>query len=154
MMNTTRLRSSSLGRDIQRRNREPRVDRPTDRIANDATRPSIEDNRDISKSVDDGHVGQVRDPELVRTIKGHILRMIWEDGLIVVAVRGGDITAASVRLEVMLTHQPLDPLMVGRHALMAKRGLHAAPAIGLELVADQVIAASSSASPARAAGMA
>jgi hypothetical protein len=82
-------------------------------------------------------VGQVRYPELVRAIKDGILRTIREDGLIMVTVGGGDITPAAARLQIVLAHQALDPLLVGDHAAMAKRRLHAAPAIGFELVADR-----------------
>lgn len=49
-----------------------------------------------------------------------------------VAVGGGDIAPAAERLKIMLAHQALDPLVVGNNTLMAKRGLHAAPAIGFE----------------------
>ena len=54
-----------------------------------------------------------------------------------VTVGGGDITPAAARLQIVLAHQALDPLLVGDHAAMAKRRLHAAPAIGFELVADR-----------------
>nr|WP_245270103.1 hypothetical protein [Nitrobacter hamburgensis] len=57
--------------------------------------------------------------------------------MIVVAVGGGDITPAAARLKIVLAHQAFDPLVVGDHASMAKRRLHAAPAIGFELVADR-----------------
>jgi hypothetical protein len=53
-----------------------------------------------------------------------------------VAVGGCGITPAAARLQVMLAHQSLDPLVVRDHALMAERGLHAAPAISFELIAD------------------
>jgi len=54
-----------------------------------------------------------------------------------VAVGGGSITPAAAQLKVVLAHQALDPFVVGDYALMAKRRLHAASAIGFELVADR-----------------
>jgi hypothetical protein len=47
------------------------------------------------------------------------------------------VASTAARLKIVLAHQTLDPLVVGDHALMAKRRLHAAPAISFKLVADR-----------------
>lgn len=52
-------------------------------------RPCVEDDRRIGKAADNCDIGEVRDPELVWTIKNDILRTIREDGLIMIAVGSG-----------------------------------------------------------------
>lgn len=78
-----------------------------------------QDDHHIGEASADGDIGQVRDPELVRAIEDDTLRMIREDGLIMVTVGGGDVTSTAAWLKIVLAHQALDPLVVGDHALMA-----------------------------------
>lgn len=54
-----------------------------------------------------------------------------------VAVGRGDVPPAAPWLQIMLTHEVADLLVVHHHAPLPERGPDPAPAIGLEFVADR-----------------
>ncbi|MBB4633829.1 hypothetical protein [Sphingosinicella soli] len=54
-----------------------------------------------------------------------------------IAVGGRDKTHAAGRLKVMVTHQALDPLIIGDHALVAERSLQTAPTLSFERGANR-----------------
>jgi hypothetical protein len=99
MVDATRRRSSPLSRGVQRGQRQADVDRTTDCIANGAARPDVEDHRNIGEALDDGDIGDVGDPELVRSVDDQVFGSIGIDRLIVIAVGGRDIPAAAARLK-------------------------------------------------------
>ena len=65
MMNAAGGRRCDSDRRLQGGDRQAGVDRSADRVADDLTRPGIEDGGDIDEAARDGDVGDVRDPELV-----------------------------------------------------------------------------------------
>ena len=62
MVNASRWRLAALDRDLERGNRQPGIDRAADRIADDPTRPGVEDDRDVDEACRDREVGDVGDP--------------------------------------------------------------------------------------------
>ena len=56
---------------LQRGCREPGIDRAADCIADDAARPGVEDSGKIDEARSDRDIGDVRHPELVRTVDEH-----------------------------------------------------------------------------------
>src|SRR5260221_6149019 len=60
MMNASGGRPAGADRRLQRRNREPRIDRAADAIADNLARPGIEDGCQVDESGCDRHVGNVR----------------------------------------------------------------------------------------------
>jgi hypothetical protein len=128
---------AALDRGVERGERQADVDRAADRIADGPTRPGVENDRDVSEAFDDGDVGYVRDPELVRSVDRQVFGPIGIDRLVMIAVGRGDISAAPAGLKVVLAHQPADLLVVDDQSSMPQLGAHASPAIGFELVADR-----------------
>lgn len=91
----------------------------------------------MGKAADDGDVGEIRYPELIATIEYELLRTIGEDRMVMIAVDGGDIAPSAARLQIVLAHQTLDPLVICDDALVCG----ALPVRGashrLRLVADR-----------------
>src|SRR4051812_41388015 len=121
---------------LQRRDRDPRLHRPADRIADHLARPGVEDGREIDEARADGDLGEIGNPEPVRPVRHEALGQIGEDRLVMVAVGGCDEASAVPRLKLVLAHQAADLLAVDDDALVAERGADAAIAVALELVAD------------------
>ena len=83
-------RVTELDRRRERRKGQPGIDPPAERVADDAPRPCIHDRSQIDEAAEDRDVGQVGDPELVRAINLALSGEVREDGLVVIAVGGGD----------------------------------------------------------------
>ena len=75
----------------------------------------------VDEAAEDGDVGQIGNPELVRAIDLAVPGAIREDRLIMVAVRDGDEAAPARRMHGVLAHQALDLLVVHRPAPMPQR---------------------------------
>jgi hypothetical protein len=88
---------------------DARIHRPADRIADDLSRPSVED----------GDVDQVRYQKLVRAIGNDTLCQISENWPGVIAVSRDDIAPTLFGLQVVLAHQAAQLLVVNHHTLMA-----------------------------------
>ena len=73
---------------------EPRIDRPADGVTYDPTRPGIEDRGQVHEASRDCDMGDVGHPELVGTIRRHVVREVSEDRIIVIAIRRRDKTPA------------------------------------------------------------
>jgi hypothetical protein len=125
-----------LDRHFQGGDGEPGVQGPADGVADDAARPGVQDHRDVDEAGGDRDIGKVGNPQPIGAIDGDLLPPVAKDRLIVVAVRRPHEPPARPRLEAVLTHQPADPLVVGHDPLLAQRRSDAAPAIGLERVAN------------------
>lgn len=67
VMHETRRRSAARDGCFECGDRQACIDGSTDGIANDAAGTGIQDDRDLGEAACDRHVGQVRDPELVRS---------------------------------------------------------------------------------------
>src|SRR6516164_9426052 len=137
MVNAAGLRFSALDCGVERRERQADVDRAADRIADRPARPGVENDRNVSKAIDDGDVGNVGDPELVWPVDPQILGAVGINRLVMVAVGRGDIAPPPARLKVVLTHQPADLLVIDDHSSMAQLGANASPAVGFKLLADR-----------------
>lgn len=74
------------------------------------------------------------DPELIRAAQHDRVGQIRKDRQVVGAVSSRDVSSATAGLQVVLTHQPFDPLMIGNDALVLLGSPDPAPAIGFELV--------------------
>src|SRR5271155_5295418 len=95
------------------------------RLRHFRTRNNSELAKQESRPADNGDIGEVRHPELVKAVQDQFPRAVGEDWLIMIAVGGSDVAAPVARLQIMLTHQAFDSLVVGDDALMTKRGLDA-----------------------------
>ena len=138
MVDASGWRVAAFDRRRQRRKSEPCVDPSADRVAHDAARPCIHDRSQVDEAAEDRDIGQIGDPELVRAIGLAFPGAVREDGLVVIAVGGGDEAASARRMQGVLAHQAFDLLVVHDPAPMPEGRLHAAPAIGLELILDRV----------------
>src|SRR5882724_11807541 len=118
-------------------NSEPHIDRAVDGITYDPTGPGIEDYSQIHKTGRDCDIGDVGDPQLVRTIQFHFLREIGEDRIIVIAIRRCDKPPPLLWIQIMLAHEPSNLLGVDDNATMAEFGVNTPVAIGFELVANR-----------------
>jgi hypothetical protein len=98
------------------------VEAAADRVADDAARPSVEDDGYIDEAGGDRDVGQVRHPELIGAVHLEVARDEREDRPVVVAVGGAGETPSSPRVEVVLAHQPADLLGVDDMAAVAELG--------------------------------
>ena len=67
-MDASGWRAAALDRRHERCKGEPGIDPPAERVAHDASRPRIHDRSQIDEAAEDGDVGQIGDPELVRAI--------------------------------------------------------------------------------------
>ena len=124
-------------RPLERGDGVPGVEAAADRVADDAARPGVEDDRDVDEAGGDGDVGQVRHPELVGAVDLEVPRDEREDRPVVVAVGGAGEAPSSPWVEVVLAHQPADLLGIDDMAAMAELGADAAVAVALEVVGDR-----------------
>lgn len=62
------------------------VDAPSDRIADDAARPGVEDGCRVHKAGGNGDMCDVGDPELVRSGRRHVLSEVEVDRAVMIAV--------------------------------------------------------------------
>src|SRR5215207_8698671 len=141
MMHATFRRPACLYGGFERGGRQPGVNRAADRIAHHATRPSVQDRRQIDEAGIDRLIGDICDPELVGTVDDQIASPIGKDQAVMIAVRRSYVTASALWLQVMLPHQPANLLMVDYDALVTKLGAQAPVSVCLELVADRLHAA-------------
>jgi len=137
VVHAARRRSTSTERSLEGRQRQARVDRAADRIPDHPARPGIEDGSQIDEACRDRDVGDVGDPELVRSVDHHASGPVRENRAIVIAVGGGDEPPATPRLQVVRAHEPAHPLAVDDDPLVAQRGADATIAVAFELVADR-----------------
>lgn len=61
-------RSPQRHRPFERGDGVPGIEAATDRMADDAARPGVEDDGEVDKARGDRDVGQIRDPELIGTV--------------------------------------------------------------------------------------
>ena len=106
--------------DFRSRHRQPGVERATNRIADDAARPGVEDHGDVDEADRDRDIGDVGDPQPVRTVDDHVFRPIGEDRLVVIAVGRCDIASADSRLQTVLAHEAFDLLVIDDHAPLSQ----------------------------------
>ena len=83
-------RVAVLDRRRECRKGEPGIDPSAERVTHDASRPRIHDRGQVDEAAEDGDVGQIGDPELVRAIDIAFPGAVREDGLVVIAVRRDD----------------------------------------------------------------
>ena len=84
------------GRDggSERRKCQASIDTPADGVADDAARPGVEDGSEVDEAHRNGDVGDVGNPQLIRTRRHHVLGQVGEDRPVVVAIRGSHKTPA------------------------------------------------------------
>src|SRR6266513_2438281 len=109
--------------------RQARIDAPTDRIANDTTRPGIEDYGKIYKAGCDRDVGDVGHPELVRPYRYDVLREVREYRTVMVAVGGDHVAPLWLHCEAVLLHQPQDLLVVDDDPVLTQLCRYASVAV-------------------------
>ena len=95
MVDASGWRVAAFDRRCQRGKSEPGIDPPADRVACDAARPRIHDRGQIDEAAEDRDIGQIGDPELVRAIDLAVPGAVWKDGLVVIAVGGGNEAASA-----------------------------------------------------------
>ena len=122
---------------VQSGERQPDIDGSADGVADNATRPGVENHGDINEAHGDSDVSDVGDPELIGAVDDPVLGQITEDRMVVVAVRRRHISPTHAWLEIVFAHEALDLLVIDHEALLAKVGLHASPTVAFELVADR-----------------
>ena len=122
---------------LERSNSEPCIDRAADGITYDPSGPSIEDRSQVHKASRDCDISDVGHPELVGTVRGHGLRAIREDRIIVIAICRRDKPPVLLWIERMLAHEPTDLLGVHDNAAMTEFGVNPPIAIGFELVTNR-----------------
>ena len=125
-------RPAQRHRPLERGDGVPGVEAAADRVADDAARPGVEDDREVDEAGGDGDVGQVRHPELVGAVDLEVARDEREDRPVVVAVGGAGEAPSSPWVEVVLAHQPADLLGIDDMAAVAELGADAAVAVALE----------------------
>jgi hypothetical protein len=122
---------------VQGGERQPDIDGPADGVADNATRPGVENHGDINEARRDSDVGDVGDPELIGAVDDLVLGQIAEDRMVGVAVSRRHISPTHTWLEIVFAHEALDLLVIDHEALLAKGGLHASPTVAFERVADR-----------------
>ena len=127
MMPAARRRLSLLDCGFQGRHRQSGVDRATDRTADDAARPGVEDHGDVDEADRDRDIGDVGDPQLVGSVDNDVCGPIGEDRLVVIAVGRCDIASADSRLQSVLAHEAFDLLVIDEHALLLQGRAHPPP---------------------------
>jgi hypothetical protein len=130
-------RPTLLDGHAQGRDGQAGVDGAAERVAHHAPRPGIQDDRDVDEAARHRDVGQVRDPELIGTVRHDVLGQVREDRTTVIAVGHRDVAAPDARLQVVLAHETADLLVVHHQPLLTQRRLDAPPAVGFERVADR-----------------
>jgi hypothetical protein len=88
------------------------IDAAAERPADHPARPGVQDHGQKDEAAQDADVGQVGDPQLVRAGRRQVLGEIGEDRPVVVAVRGHDEPPLGPHAQVLLAHDPADPLVV------------------------------------------
>src|SRR5438876_5474256 len=122
---------------FERGDREPGVDRAADRIAHHATRPGVENRRQIDEAGRDRDIGDIRHPQLIRTVDDQIAGAIGKDRAVMIAIGRGHVAAPALRQQVALAHQPPNLLMIDDDALMPEFGADTPITVSLELIADR-----------------
>ena len=130
--------SARSDRGLERGDGESRVDGPTDRVADHAARPGVEDEGGVDEPGRDGDVGDVAVPELVGTVGHDLPGEIREHRQVMGAVGRGDKASAPSGLQVVFTHQPTYLLAVDDDPLLPQGSAYAAVPVRLELVADRL----------------
>jgi hypothetical protein len=124
---------SGLDRGSQRRQGKPRIDLPTEGIANHPARPGVQNHCQVDEAGRDANVRDIADPELIGAAWAEATGKVGEDGTVVVAVRGAHELAQWSHLKAMLAHQGCDRLVIDYHALGVKLTSDAAAAVAWEL---------------------
>jgi hypothetical protein len=75
--------------------------------------------------------------QLIGTLNSQALSQVFENRAFMIAVRGDDIPAAALWLQLVLAHQATDLLGVHHNTLMAQCRAHPPVTVQLELVADR-----------------
>src|SRR3954453_8560710 len=97
VMHATRRRGPGADSGIQGGDGETGIDRAADRVTANPAWPGIQDPGDADEAGRNGDVGDVRPPELVRSVRSHVGREVGEDRLVVVAVRCNHVAPRAVR---------------------------------------------------------
>src|SRR3974377_2620726 len=118
---------------LERSNSEPCIDRAADSITYDPTGPSIEDRSQVHKASRDCDISDVGHPELVGTVRRHVLREIEEYRIIVIGIVRRDKPPRLLWIQRMLAHEPAGLLGFHDHATMREFGVTTPIAIGLAL---------------------
>lgn len=92
------------------------INSAADGVADDAPRPSVEDQRGIGKTSLNGDVGQIGHPKLIWAMDLELFGNEPKDRAAVIAVGRADETSAAPRVQVVLLHQSRECL-VKRYSL-------------------------------------
>ena len=115
---------------------EAHVDGAADRIADNAPGPGVEDDSHIGEAAPDRDVGDVDEPELMRSVGLEVACAVRKDRAVVPAVGRDDVAAPHPGLQIMLPHEAPDLLVVRNDPLLSKRSPDTTPAIRLELAGN------------------
>ena len=87
VMKAAGRRPAVLDCGVQSGERQPDIDGSADGVADNATRPGVENHGDINEAHGDSDVSDVGDPELIGAVDDPVLGQIAEDRMVVVAAR-------------------------------------------------------------------
>src|SRR5208337_2616352 len=96
---------SGLDRGSQSRQGKPRIDLPTERIANHSARPGVQNHCQVDEAGRDANVRDIADPELIGAAWAEATGKVGEDRPVVVAVRGAHELAQGSHLKAILAQQ-------------------------------------------------
>ena len=133
MMDAAARWLSGLDRGSQCRQSKPRIDLPTERIANHPARPVVYNHGQVDEAGRDANVRDIADPELIWAAWAEATDKVGEDRTIVIAVGGAHEFAQGAHLKAILAHQSCDRLMIDDHALSAELMGDAPVAVAWEL---------------------
>ena len=127
---------SGFDRCSQRGQCKPRIDLPTERIANHPARPGVQNHCQVDEAGRDTDIREIADPQLIGAGWAEATGEVGEDRTIIVAVRGAYEPAQGSHLEAAFAHKSGDCLVIDYHALGAELVSDAPVAVAWELGAQ------------------
>ena len=104
MVNEAGPRAPKIERGVERGQAEARVQEMADGVTDDSARPRVEHDRKKNKAGSESDVGEICHPEFVRPHRSDRTSQVRIDGLLVLAVRRGELCAYAAGRECVLPH--------------------------------------------------
>ena len=138
-----RSRPAACGPRLRRSERRASARTSTDRhdgVADNATRPGVENHGDINEAHGDGDVSDVGDPELIRPLTTLIFARLRKIGWSAIASAvSPHIADACAGTEIVFAHEALDLLVIDHEGtLLAKVGLHKSPTVAVPELSSRI----------------
>src|SRR6516164_8752041 len=106
----------------QCRQRQPRIDLTTERIAHHSPRPRIEDHCKVDEAARDGDVGNIGNPELVSSRWSEAAREVGKDRAVMLAAGSAHEASERPHLQCLFSHDASYCLVIYIHALASQLG--------------------------------